>query len=589
MNCCKITDKTLSFLLLFSLAMTGLVSCGGGGSQANSPNPSNPPDPQNPPSLPSQLTLVISPDSLPDDIPYTPYEQIVTMTASGGKLPYRTFSCTVSDGSQLYTLVEWLNSMSPTGTCKIFGKPTKSGMYTVTFKVVDDAQSVVSVSASLAVNPDQDIKKGFPVQTWRDGGSAQGGQGLHILVGNINETPTQEIIFTGLSNGPLYAWKFDGSLVSGWPIPNYYAVGFPALGELSLASPGYEVFCAYGYVFAHPDLTALTGTGKMLAGWPRQSRGVSLPAALADINGDGIDEIFITDTDGLHAYKADASELPGWPVNSFGRQFAFADLDGDGHIEIISGAIDGTGTYIFASHHDGTPVKGFPVFFPDYRGWMQIYPVVGDVDGDGFNEIVTVYGWSGTFDFSKHSGVLIISADGKIKRAVEASGKISYGSAPALADLDGDCIPEIILQTDTTLEVWRGNGSLFPGWPVHLGENTSEGNSSPVVGDVDGDQLPDIVIIEYGVGVYAFNRSGLLLPRFPKLLPLGSGAVPAIADIDLDGHNEIIVGSSDWTGSSGYFDTVWVYDLGGPKHGLIEWGQFGGGPKHQNAYACKKK
>ena len=327
-----------------------------------------------------------------------------------------------------------------------------------------------------------------------------------------------------------------------------------------------------------------------MAGWPRQRHGdVDFPAALANIDGDGPDEIFISDIDGTHAYKADGSELPGWPVSSFGRQFAFADLDGDGRLEIISAAIGGDGTYVFAYHYDGTPINGFPAFFPDYKGWLDTFPVVGDVDGDGFNEIVVVFGWNGAYDSTKHSGILIISADGKIKRAVEASGSITYGSAPALADLDEDCIPEIVLQTNTTLEVWLGDGSRFPSWPVNLGENPTVGNSSPVIGDVDGDQLPEIVIVENGVGLYSFNRSGLLLPRFPKLLPLGPGAVPAIADIDLDGHNEIIVGSSDWTGSPGYFDTVWAYDIGGPKHGSIEWGQFGGGPKHQNVYTCKKK
>jgi hypothetical protein len=446
---------------------------------------------------------------------------------------------------------------------------------------------------------DPDIEKGFPVQTWRAGGSFRGGQGIHVLVGNIDASPTQEIIFTGIASGPLYAWNSDGSLVNGWPIPNYNAVGYPALGELAATSPGYEIFCVYGYLWDHPNLTAFTGTGKMLAGWPRQSYGeIDAPGTLADIDGDGLDEILLFDRDGLHAYKANGSELPGWPVKSYGLQFAVADLDGDGRLEVISATVGGEGTTVFAYHYDGALVKEFPAIFPDYKGGLYIYPIVGDVDGDGQKEIVVGYGWLGAYDFSKHFGVLIISAEGKLKHTAEASGRISHGSAPALADLDGDCIPEIILQTDTTLEVWRGDGSRFPGWPVRLDENLSGGslapvysvgNASPVIGDVDGDQLPDIVIVQNGFGVYAFNRNGLLLPRFPKILPLGPGAVPAIADIDLDGRNEIIIGSSDWTGSSGYFDTVWVYDLGGPGHGSIEWGQYAGGPKHQGAYSCPKK
>ena len=63
-----------------------------------------------------------------------------------------------------------------------------------------------------------------------------------------------------------------------------------------------------------------------------------------------------------------------------------------------------------------------------------------------------------------------------------------------------------------------------------------------------------------------------------------SGATPAIADIDLDGRNEIIVNGSFWNGFSGMYPKVWAYDLGGGTHGAVEWGQFMGGPRHQGRY-----
>src|SRR5439155_6628108 len=86
--------------------------------------------------------------------------------------------------------------------------------------------------------------------------------------------------------------------------------------------------------------------------------------------------------------------------------------------------------------------------------------------------------------------------------------------------------------------------------------------------------------------VLVFHANGTLLPGFPiHLAGLGSGAVPAIADIDLDGRNDIIVASDFWSGVSGYYDKVWAYDLGGPTpHGPIQWGQFMGGPKHDGLY-----
>ena len=245
----------------------------------------------------------------------------------------------------------------------------------------------------------------------------------------------------------------------------------------------------------------------------------SSSATLADVDGDGLDEIFIGEEDGLlHAYRADGSILPGWPSPyASGCQSrstpAIADLDADGKLEIITASTNctGEGAYLFAYHHNGTPVTGFPVLLPLYT---DSYPVIGDVDGDGKPEIVVI-GWSGG------PSVIIISCDGQIKRTSPLTGIIFYGTAPALADLDGDGIPEIIVQTDTAVNVQRGDGSSFPGWPVIFGEYLDYyPDSSPVVGDVDGDQLPDIVILLTGWNgpreVRVYNRNGVLHPHFPR-------------------------------------------------------------------------
>ncbi|HET9314536.1 MAG TPA: hypothetical protein VFQ51_03060, partial [Vicinamibacteria bacterium] len=84
--------------------------------------------------------------------------------------------------------------------------------------------------------------------------------------------------------------------------------------------------------------------------------------------------------------------------------------------------------------------------------------------------------------------------------------------------------------------------------------------------------------------VRLYNKDGAPVAGFPKALPLGGGAMPAIADVDLDGRNELIVGGSFWNGQSGSYDTLWVYDLHGSSYGPILWGQFMGGPRHQARY-----
>jgi hypothetical protein len=45
-----------------------------------------------------------------------------------------------------------------------------------------------------------------------------------------------------------------------------------------------------------------------------------------------------------------------------GSSAALADLDGDGDLEIVVAAMD---RHVYAWHHDGAPVDGFPVLVVD--------------------------------------------------------------------------------------------------------------------------------------------------------------------------------------------------------------------------------
>jgi subtilisin family serine protease len=447
------------------------------------------------------------------------------------------------------------------------------GTYTLTFNDGDSVQIVI----------DAELESGFPVKAASDGWGIFRGPTVHTLVGNIDADPELEILRTGLSFGPLYAWNHDGSTVPGWPSPVFGWPEFPVLGNFTGTSDQLEVFSAVAYSFK----VTYEGWGSWRAGWPRNS--VShIPGSTVDINNDGIDEIFSEDTDGvgsawMEALSENGQPLSGWPrfspvspVLSQLRTPAIADLDGDGQVELIG--IDSN--FIHVYHADSSQVSGFPLALQSIG-----YPAIGDVDGDGQLEIVTI-----TRDAGLKLSIRIVSGDGVIERSIATSLTDASLTAPALADLTGDAIPEIVVQGDNGVGVWRGStGAALPGWPVSLA-NATRGNSSPVVGDVDGDQQPDIIFSTRSatnpqVGtLHGYSRTGTLLTHLPKTLPMGSGAVPAIADIDRDGRNEVVVSGSYARNGSGLVDALWAFDLGGPSSGAIEWGQFMHDAKHSGAY-----
>jgi hypothetical protein len=435
-------------------------------------------------------------------------------------------------------------------------------------------------AASPTPTRDPHIEAGFPAQVFGTTGVYAAGPSLSVLVGNIDEEPTLEIAVTGVAQGPLYIWNADGSYQPGWPFEYATGAAYSALGEMLPSRPGLEIMATY-YGDSSQAINAYDSFANLLPGWPLNAKGsIGTPPTFADIDDDGIDEVWVPQQ-ALYAYRADGTSLPGWPRGFPETTPAITDLDGDGDLEVISVGLDmnmGATSGLYAFHHNGDLVAGFPVSLNFYQ---RPYPVVGDVDGDGQKEIVVQasrVGQTGTT-------YLIVSASGQIERELTTASQWNERTAPALGDLDGDSYPEIVALDGGMIYVWFGDGRLFPGWPQSWGTIS---NQAPVIGDLDGDGWPDIAVTHYGGGhsydgrVRVYDRFGNLLPGFPKTITVSGDFIPAIADIDLDGRNELVV-SGSWCCKWG--NAVWVYDLRGPgPYGRVEWGQFMGGPKHQGTY-----
>jgi len=271
---------------------------------------------------------------------------------------------------------------------------------------------------------------------------------------------------------------------------------------------------------------------------------------------------------------------PNWPVTKFGsneRGGVYGNMDNDPDLELVYSV--GQKTYAF--NLNGTAVGGWPRTL-DYPS--DGAPAYGDIDGDGLGEIVVTTHQTST---SANGKVYAFEKNGNNVQGFPVSTEGGPVRTPVLADMDDDGALEIIiairLWPEGFIHVYRGNGSMYPNFPVRM--DYAPG-SAVAFGDITGDVVPEIIAESY-YSLHAFNLEGVILPGFPYFP--GDGRVfsyssPVLADLNGDGLREIICGDhstnlgdgavhvvqSDGTALPGWpkFTDNWIY--GPPSVGDID-------------------
>ncbi|MBS3151054.1 S8 family serine peptidase [Candidatus Woesearchaeota archaeon] len=280
---------------------------------------------------------------------------------------------------------------------------------------------------------------------------------------------------------------------------------------------------------------------------------------------------------GIYVFENNGNIKEGWPVyisDFIEGTPNVVDVDNDGLKEIVLGGVynkneEKCKVYIFngdGKNNPNGPVKrGWP-FTIDTTFCDISSSVVADLDEDGHLEIISnVDGYS-----------YVLNKNGRIKYGPFGNGNSKYAS-PSVADFDRDGNLEVVIGDShgDGILVFSNDGILnrwnVPGRSVLL-ISFMPGRSSPIAGNVDNDD--ELEIIQYPPNkdkIYAWDLDGSLINGWPKVVrdnKYGAIASPVIDDIDGDGNNEIVVGTRD-----GY---IFMFDLESSYNPLdnSEWPMF---------------
>ena len=307
------------------------------------------------------------------------------------------------------------------------------------------------------------------------------------------------------------------------------------------------------------EINVIDGQGNVL--WTQALAGgmAQYPAAVGDINNDGILEIVVLTAygnarGGINVFDASGNFLLMMVTNNNPLICApvLADINNDGELEIIFNGRGKASANVSAGIHvwnlQGEELPGFPFEMPSTPSFT---PTLADLDGDGFLELFT----------ATTTALFCVSHTGEMLYTIESQEAYKYSyQSPIVVDLDGNGEWSLVgaCHGDNPNHYIRNahSGEYREGWPKPISSWTY---SAPTVVKNEDNYAIFMGMSGQGNVFYQYDMNGNVAPGFPLNLSAGIEGFITVADIDGDGENEIITDFNIMEDGLGYI-RAWNMD-----------------------------
>jgi hypothetical protein len=258
--------------------------------------------------------------------------------------------------------------------------------------------------------------------------------------------------------------------------------------------------------------------------------------ALADLDHDGVPEVIA----GREVHAADGTEL--WTAgDSTSADLAYnapsaVDLDGDGYLEVVLGSAayrhDGSVFYENADVLAATASDSNPMFTQH----DNVFNAVADLDGDGLPEIVV----------TTMTAVFVLSNTGQTLHRTAVTTTNSWPFPPAIAVLTPGGAPDILVSDGNVFRAYAPD--LSERWSMPVSDQT--GIAASTAFDFLGDGTAEAMYADEQTFWVFDGQDGhtvLSVPRLSRTLI----EYPVVADVDNDGSADVLLVSISDAGDPG--------------------------------------